>query len=137
HQKMQYLTTIIASQQIFGLNFFVALLFLISSEYHTIIRLENVMPITLILIVIGLLVFVLKSMRYYWLLKQGAYRSESDRDMFRKTLEKTKSFMPVVIGATALYMIISNTGYSIYLINPERLVLYLSSILVYCAMMFV
>src|SRR5699024_3031248 len=84
-QKIQYLLTIIASQNIGSVSVFI---------------------FTLIALLFGLLIFIGTSIRFYILLKKGYYRKGSKKDKQRSRFE-TKSYVPLaIIGSIGLVFII-------------------------------
>ncbi|WP_249872493.1 hypothetical protein [Oceanobacillus saliphilus] len=98
YQKIQYLLVILGSQNIGGISFYLMALFFIGQNVDSESSLLTLAYITLLF---GLLTFVVTCIRFYILLKSGAYRKESKRDGLRSKLElDIKSYMPIIITAS-------------------------------------
>lgn len=136
-QKLQYLLTIILSQAMFTLNAFIAVLFLLKEGRGILISDANLKKVAIILVITGILVFIVTSIRFYYLLKSGAYRSGSNKDIIRKKFEAKQLFLPLVIAATGLSLMLQNTQMNFMMIELETLVLLLSGTLLYFIVIFV
>src|SRR5690606_28768271 len=105
YQKMQYLISILISQNIFGVFFYLIAIFFISEQIKTE---SSLMSFTIITLIIGLLIFIVTCIRFYILLRKGEYKKGSTRDQLRSNLEsKIKSFLPmIIIGSIGIVYII-------------------------------
>ncbi|RFA35462.1 hypothetical protein CAI16_08175 [Virgibacillus dokdonensis] len=136
-QKIQYLITILVSQNMFGILFYIMALFYIGSTFNiTTISLLNFTYTTLI---IGFLILLMTFVRFYILLLKGEYRERSSKDKVRAKLEAgIKSYLPIlIIGSIGLLFMLQ---YLIRLLGLEDIytVFMLSlCILLFYAMMFV
>lgn len=105
YQKMQYLISILISQNLFGVFFYLIAIFFISEQIKTE---SSLMSFTFITLIIGLLIFIVTCIRFYILLRKGEYKKGSTRDQLRSNLEsKIKSFLPmIIIGSIGVVYII-------------------------------
>ncbi|ALC88197.1 hypothetical protein AM499_11715 [Bacillus sp. FJAT-22090] len=97
--KIQYLLSILVSQNLFSFSFLISALFLIGmygegKKPNS----ESLLDITFIILAIGLLVFITTCIRFYILLRKGHYRKGSKKDKMRSKFETT-SYLPVAILA--------------------------------------
>src|SRR5699024_1848901 len=75
YQKVQYLVTIMVSQNLFCVFFYIAALFLISTDRLGLsTSIESVIFFTFITILLGVLIFIATFIRFYILLRNGKYR---------------------------------------------------------------
>ncbi|MFC4618226.1 hypothetical protein ACFO4N_05725 [Camelliibacillus cellulosilyticus] len=95
-QRMQYFIVILVSQNLGGILFFIGSLFTLGSKIKE-ASINMLILLTYVLLAIGLLIFVLTSIRFFMLLKKGEYRKGSKKDFWRLKLEK-KSLTPLAIG---------------------------------------
>ena len=151
-QRVQYLLTILVSQNLFTFPLFICALFFIGKEGEGMKATpESLLNFTYILLFIGLLVFLLTFVRFYTLLRKGQYRKGSSKELLRIKFEK-KSLLPtaIIVGiglVLVLQYIIRNSAindfnmYGVILIGitlfyvmlfilPEQLVI------LYCKMRF-
>src|SRR5699024_4585383 len=84
-QKTQYFITILVSQNMFGWLFYIGALLVLGSGDNSD---KSLLMVTLITLLIGMLVFIITSVRFNVLLKKGKYRSGSGRDILRGSFEK-------------------------------------------------
>ncbi|MBM7541140.1 hypothetical protein JOE23_001385 [Amphibacillus cookii] len=90
-QKIQYLLTIIVSQNIGGVSTYILALLVIASTFTS--DLNTLMFIIKTTLLGGVLVFVITWIRFMILLKKGHYRKGSTKDQLRQKFE-TKSLLP-------------------------------------------
>ena len=103
-QKIQYLISIVVSQNLFGVFLYLSALFLIGGEGE--VSEKSLLNFTYVTLLFGLLIFIATSIRFYILLHKGHYRKGSKKDELRERFE-TKSHLPmVIIGSTGLVYII-------------------------------
>lgn len=93
--RIQYLLSIVVSQNLFSPCLFISALFLIGKEGdgHEATA-ESLLTFTYIILAIGFLAFVATSIRFYGLLKKGEYRKGSSKDALRAKFE-AKSYIPM------------------------------------------
>ncbi|MGX4669012.1 hypothetical protein JNUCC74_07335 [Cerasibacillus sp. JNUCC 74] len=100
-QKIQYLTAIFASQNIGGVCFYIAGVFLIGQEQSIDVR--SLMIFTYVTMTLGLLIFIFTSIRFYILLRKGEYRAGSKKGEIRYKAEQGIKFYlsPIIVGSIA------------------------------------
>ncbi|MFA8440153.1 hypothetical protein [Pueribacillus sp. YX66] len=106
-QKIQYLLTISVSQNLGSVSIYILILFMLGAEAETFQMDSNeIVTCMYVILLLGIIVFILTSIRFYILLKKGQYRKGSKKDKLRAKFEK-KSLVPVaIIGSTGLVFII-------------------------------
>ncbi|WP_240452285.1 DUF1129 domain-containing protein [Virgibacillus sp. YIM 98842] len=106
NQKTQYLITILVSQNLFGVYFYLMALFYIGQGFK--VSESSLLNFTYITLAIGLLIFVTTAIRFYILLKKGHYRKGSKKDNLRlKAEEGVRSYLPIfIIGSVGLLFIL-------------------------------
>jgi len=136
-QKTQYLLTIIISQNLFGVFFYLCALFFIGKERNIIE--ESLLTFTYISLLVGLLIFVVTCIRFYVLLRQGQYRKGSKRDRLRSKLEvDIKSHLPmIIIGSVGLLFIIQYLVRVFGLAEIETILMMILFILLFYTMLFI
>ncbi|SEO94624.1 hypothetical protein SAMN04488134_12011 [Amphibacillus marinus] len=90
-QKIQYLLTIIVSQNVFGVSPYILALIIIASTFTS--DLNTLTFIITTTLLGGVLVFVVTWIRFMILLKKGHYRKGSTKSQLRQKFE-TKSLLP-------------------------------------------
>ncbi|WP_042221350.1 hypothetical protein [Oceanobacillus manasiensis] len=93
-QKVQYFLSILVSQNLFGVSAMLLAIIAISAEIST--NTISLQRFTTIALFIGVIVFIITCIRFYFLLNRGRYRKGSKKDVQRNKLE-TKSLLPIVI----------------------------------------
>lgn len=103
-QKTQYLVSIVISQNVFGVSWYLSTLYSVGRGGNA--TQKSLIIFTMITLFLALLIFVVTSIRFYKLLLVGQYRKGSKKDEQRSDLEAgLGSFVPKAIGAsTALVM---------------------------------
>ncbi|MGG3965547.1 hypothetical protein [Heyndrickxia faecalis] len=109
-QKIQYIILILASQNIFSV--FPLLLALVSMGERE-VGSDFLILFTKVVLIIGALVFIAAAIRFYVLLKKGAFKRNSKKDIQRRIMEKNMmALMPALIT--------SGTGLSFTIIFLSR-----------------
>ncbi len=105
--RIQYLVSIVVSQNLFGVTFFICALLMIGSQRGgTKVTQSFMLNFTYLALLIGLVVFVATFIRFYLLLHRGYYRKGEEKDALRERFE-TKSYLPAaIIGGIGLVFII-------------------------------
>lgn len=105
-QKLQYLLSIIVSQNLFGIYMYIPSLFTVG-EGQNVTR-ESLLNFTYITLAFGVLIFIVTSIRFYILLQKGQYRKGSKKDEIRGNIEKKikSNFLTIIIGSVGLAFII-------------------------------
>ncbi len=103
-QRIQYLLSILTIQNI-GTGFcYLIALFLIGEQEE--VTVESLLIFTKVTLIIGVLIFMATSIRFYILLMKGQYRAGSKKEAMREKFEM-KSYLPaVIIGSTGLVFVI-------------------------------
>ena len=105
--RIQYLLSILVSQNLFSLCLFMSALFLLGKDgdKHGITS-ESLLNVTYIILAIGLLIFIVTCIRFYRLLKKGEYRKDSKKGELRAKFE-TKSYLPMasIVGLGLVFVI--------------------------------
>ncbi|WP_053218455.1 hypothetical protein [Virgibacillus senegalensis] len=105
-QKVQYLVTILVSQNIFTALPFLIALFFIGKERS--LSEQSLMFLTESILLFGVLVFLVTCIRFYFLLKKGAYRKGTNKHKVRSNWETgIKSYLPIMTVGTVgiLYLV--------------------------------
>lgn len=93
--RIQYLISILVSQNLFSFCFFISALFLIGKDGDEQgVTSESLLNFTYITLAIGLLIFIVTCIRFYRLLKKGEYRKDSKKGELRANFEG-KSYLPM------------------------------------------
>ena len=93
--RIQYLLSILVSQNLFSLCVFISALFLIGRDGDEQgVTSESLLNATYIILAIGLLIFIVTFIRFYRLLKKGEYRKDSEKGELRAKFE-AKSYIPM------------------------------------------
>ena len=96
-EKLQYLLSILVSQNLFSVSALIMALFVIGKdEVRGTATPDSLLNFTYILLIIGFLIFIFTSIRFYILLKRGHYRKGSKKDKLRERFE-TKSYLPLAV----------------------------------------
>ena len=134
---MQYLISILISQNIFGVSFYIIALFFIGKERN--ITVDSLLRFTVVTLLVGLLIFIATCMRFYRLLKRGQYRKGTKREEIRSNTESNiKSHLPMIIVASVGLLFIIRYLVSIFgLADLETVVMMSVFIFLFYAMLFI
>ncbi|MBO0589742.1 hypothetical protein I2484_20885 [Sporosarcina sp. E16_8] len=134
-QKMQYLVTILVSQNIFAVFLYISGLFLIGENQE--ISDKSLLKFAMVTLSFGVLLFIVTVIRFSILLRRGKYRKGSKRDELREKFE-TKTYIPaVIIGSTGLLFIIQFAVRTFNLADIEDAVITVLGFAVFYTMIFV
>ncbi|MED4321172.1 hypothetical protein P9232_06950 [Weizmannia sp. CD-2023] len=117
-QKVQYMIIILTSQNVASVSpLLLALLLMGEREVGSVF----LILFTKVVLIIGMLVFIATSVRFYILLKKGAYERNSKKDIERIFMEKNmKALIPVLVtSGTGLSLIITFLSRNVR-ISPEE-----------------
>jgi|SRR5690625_480996 len=138
YQKTQYFLSILISQNLFGVYFYIAALFLIGSEFlveHQ--NIESLMTLTYVTLIIGVLIFIVTFIRFYKLLQKGEYSKGSKKDSLRGRFE-TKSYLPIaIIGGLGIVYVIQHIARNTYSIDINAMTIIIIGPLLFYTMLFV
>jgi len=137
-QRLQYLVTIMVSQNLFGVFFYIAALFIIGSNRLGLnVSRESLLFFTFVTLLFGLLIFIATSIRFYILLRNGRYQKGSKKDEIRGGFE-TKSYLPIaIIGGVGLVFVIQYIARNSYMFDINVIIVILIGPLLFYAMLFV
>jgi hypothetical protein len=134
-ERFQYFLTILVSQNLFAVFFYLSSLFLIGEG--TGITIDSLLDFTFLTLSIGGVLFIALCIRFYLLLRKGYYRKGSKQDKMRGKLE-TNSYLPIVIIASVgLFFILQSIVRTFHLADLEMIVLITVPLLLYYGMIFV
>ena len=136
-QKIQYLTIILASQNIGGTCFYLMALFFVGQDKS--IDVSSLMIFTYVSMTLGLLIFIFTSIRFYILLKKGEYRAGSKKGEIRYKAEQgIKSYLSlIIIGSIGLLFNVQFLIRNLSFLDIESIFMITLCILLFYAMMFV
>ncbi len=136
--KIQYLVTILVAQNLFSVSLFISALFLIALEGEGVsFTAESLLNFTYILLLIGLLIFIATSVRFYILLRNGHYRKGSKKDALRGRFE-TKSYIPAaILGGIGLVFVIQYIARTSVNTDINGMVVIVIGILLFFVMLFI
>lgn len=136
-QKIQYLLSILVSQNIFGVCMYISAIFLIGGLKG--ITEQGILIITFLTLFWGLIVFVMTSIRFYMLLLDGQYRAGSIKHEQRSSLEsQVKSYVPKVIGISTALVILTISILRVFGVGElNELIVIILGMLLYFTMIFV
>ncbi|WP_079709014.1 hypothetical protein [Paraliobacillus ryukyuensis] len=95
-QKLQYLLNTLVSQNLAGVSPYLLSLMLIGESISP--NTSELLTLTYITLIIGIIIFIATSIRFYILLKKGKYRKGTKKDYQRRKFEG-KSLLPIAIPA--------------------------------------
>ncbi|WP_240628679.1 ABC transporter ATPase [Bacillus salacetis] len=105
-EKTQYLTSIIVSQNLFGVYLYIGALFLIGEKDGA--TAEFLISFTFITLSVAAALFLAVFVRFYVLLQKGQYREGSAKGELREKFEAT-SYIPIaIIGGTGVVLIVNS-----------------------------
>jgi hypothetical protein len=134
-QKIQYLVSILVSQNIAALSFYICGLFLIGENQE--IPENSLLTFTMVTLSLGVLLFTATVIRFSILLRKGMYRKGSKRDELRAKFE-TKTYIPAaIIGSTTLLFIIQFIVRTFNLADIEDAFITVLSFVLFYTMIFV
>lgn len=137
-EKVQYLISIIVTQNMSSIPFLIMALFLIGKDGEGMIATpDSLLSFTYIVLLIGFLVFVATFIRFYILLKNGHYRRGSKKGEMRGRFEKT-SYLPssIIVGLGIVFIIqyiVRNSAIN----DLNMIILIVGGILVFFVMLFI
>ncbi|MCM3356676.1 MULTISPECIES: ABC transporter ATPase [unclassified Psychrobacillus] len=106
--RIQYLVSILVSQNLLSFSLFICALFLIGEDTGgEVVSAEKLLKVTYLILSCGFLVFFATCIRFYILLKKGHYRKGSKKDQIRGQLEKNTTLLifPAVVFGLIIVLI--------------------------------
>lgn len=135
-QKVQYMIMILTSQNVASVSpLLLALLLMGEREVGSVF----LILFTKVVLIIGMLVFIATSVRFYILLKKGAYERNSKKDIERIFMEKNmKALIPVLVtSGTGLSLIITFLSRNVRIIDIDFFMSVIFPILIFYSALFV
>ena len=92
--RIQYLVSILVSQNLLSFSLFICALFLIGEDTGgKVVSAEKLLKVTYLILSCGFVVFFATCIRCYILLQKGHYRKESKKDQIRGQIEKNTTLL--------------------------------------------
>lgn len=136
--KIQYLISILVTQNMSSIPFLLMALFLIGKSGEGMIATpESLLNFTYILLFIGLLVFIATCIRFYILLRKGHYRKGSKKGELRGRFEITSYIPSAIIAGIGIVFIIQYIVRSSAIDNSNEAILIVGGILAFFVMLFI
>ncbi|WP_420849937.1 hypothetical protein [Psychrobacillus vulpis] len=136
--KMQYLVTIIVTQNMSSIPFLIMALFLVGKEGEGMIATEgSLLRFTFIILLIGLLIFIFTFIRFNTLLRKGHYRKGSKKDELRGRFENTSYVPAAIIVGLGIVFIIQYIVRSTSIDDINMIVLIVGGITAFFVMLFI
>lgn len=104
-EKLQYLVSILVSQNLFGLSFYIWALLLIAEEGNG-MSAESILEVTRWTLTVGALVLVLTFIRLIVRIYKGKYREGSAQDEIRGRFEYKSHLPAAIVGGLGLFFIL-------------------------------
>lgn len=104
-EKLQYLVSILVSQNLFGLSFYIWALLLIAEEGNGMAA-ESILEVTRWTLVVGAIVLVLTFIRLIVKIYRGKYREGSAQDEIRGMFEYKSHLPAAIVGGLGLFFIL-------------------------------
>jgi len=134
-QKIQYLVSILVSQNIAAVSFYIWGLFLIGANQE--IPENSLLTFSMVTLCLGALLFIAIVIRFSILLGKGKYRKGSKRDELRAKFETKTYFPAIIIGSTGLVFIIQFVVRTFNLADIEDVMLIFICFTLFYTMIFV
>ena len=134
-QKMQYLLSILSSQNIAGFSFYLIVIFIVGDGNG--ITVEDLMSFIKVTLTLGILVFLITCIRFYILLKKGHYRADSKKARLRANFEM-KSYLPLfTAGGVSFVFLIQYVFRHYHLLNADDWFIVILGMSLFYVMIFV
>ncbi|WP_121640024.1 hypothetical protein [Virgibacillus sp. Bac330] len=133
HEELQYLVSILVSQNLFGVFPFLGALFFLGKELSK----SLLLFLTIITLILGVLIVMITAIRFYFLLKKGEYRGGSKKGQLRSKFETTTYLPAVIIGSTGLVFVIQHIIRNMIFVDLELIILVVVGFGVFFTMLFV
>lgn len=136
--KMQYLLSILVSQNLFSIPFFICALFLVGNDGNgEQPSMESLLNFTYITLGIGLLIFIVTFIRFYFLLRKGHYRKDSKKDEIRSKFETTSYIPAAIIAGIGIVFIIQFVARNSALADLNGMIFIVIGISLFFVMLFI
>ena len=136
--KIQYLISILVTQNMSSIPFLLMALFLLGKDGRGMIAdPESLLTFTYILLFIGFLVFAATCIRFYILLRKGHYRKGSKKGELRNKFEVNSYIPSAIIAGTGLVFIIQYIVRISAIDNVDEAILIVGGVLTFFVMLFI
>ncbi|NBJ70444.1 MULTISPECIES: hypothetical protein [Clostridia] len=137
-QKTQYFIVILVSQNLFSLYLYISALFLLKSDVSGMdVTFDALFTFMYVTLVVGFLVFIITSFRFYVLLKKGFYRKGSSKDKLRSNFEGKINIPTVIVASMGLTYIIQFIAQNSYTLEVEVIGVIIIGPILFFTMLFV
>ncbi|SER67386.1 hypothetical protein [Psychrobacillus sp. OK032] len=137
-EKMQYLLSILVSQNLFSIPLFICAMFLVGNDgYGEKPSPESLLNFTYITLGIGLSIFIVTSIRFYILLRKGHYRKGSKKDVLRSKFETTSYIPAATLGGIGIVFIIQYIARNSAIADLNGMVFIVIAIFIFFVMLFI
>lgn len=138
NEKMQYLVSILMSQNVFSVTIFICALFIIGKEGEGMTATPNsLLNFTYTLLLLGFLVFIATFLRFYILLRKGHYRKGTKKEELRGRFETTKYMPLAILSGLGIVFIIQFIVRNSIIDDLNALVVIIIGIVLFFVMIFV
>ncbi|MFJ7970337.1 hypothetical protein [Psychrobacillus sp. NPDC096389] len=136
--RIQYLVSILVSQNVFSFSIFISALFFIGKEGEEgKVTPESLLNFTITLLSIGLLIFIVTFVRFAILLRRGHYRKSSKKAEVRGRFETTSYIPAAVIGGLGIVFIIQYIARNSAIDDINVIVVIVGGIVMFFVMLFI
>ena len=137
-EKMQYLISILVSQNLFSFSLFISALFIIGYDGGGEVAIaESLIQFTYIILGIGFLIFVATFIRFFILLRKGHYRRGTKKDALRSRFETKSIVHASVVGGLGLVLIIQYIARTSAIEDINMIVIIVLGIVLFFVMLFI
>lgn len=137
-EKMQYLLSILVSQNLFSIPFFICALFLVGNDGKgEKPSSESLLDFTYVTLGIGLLIFIVTFIRFFILLRKGHYRRGSKKDEMRSKFETTSYIPAATISGIGIVYIIQYIARNSAIADLNGMVFVVIGIFLFFVMLFI
>ncbi|WP_035726465.1 hypothetical protein, partial [Gracilibacillus boraciitolerans] len=134
-QRMQYFLSILVSQNLFGISLFMLAIIAISADISN--NAYLLQRYTIIALCIGVFVFIITCIRFYFLLKRGRYRKGTKKDVQRNKLESTSLLSIVIPMGIGITFLIQYLVRNFDLLGLDTIIMTTMFIVIFYVMLFV
>lgn len=136
--RIQYLVSILVSQNLFSFSIFISALFFIGKEGEGgKVTPESLLNFTIILLLIGLLIFIVTFIRFSLLLRRGHYRKGSKKEKVRGRFETTSYIPTAIVGGLGIVFIIQYIARNSAIDDINVIVVIVGGIVMFFVMLFI
>lgn len=135
-ERLQYLISIIFSQNLFGVSSYILALFAVT-DIEAGLSDESMMTFTKVTLFAGIFVFLLTFLRYILKIRNGDYSRGSKSEQIRKKFEYKSSLPAATVAGLGLFFILQYVLRNLGLGDPNQLIIIFIGFAVFYTMCFV